>query len=105
MFGILALGVGEYIPKYLLTNTILPCILRFLIILGGFCGLVVGGFLLFFDNFISEEWGNADTSMILQGTIEGPGYFKMFLFKNSAAPEVYWITSLNPWLGKIGSYT
>lgn len=31
---------------------------------------------------------NADTSMILQEKTEGLGYFKMFLFWNSAAPLV-----------------
>lgn len=32
--------------------------------------------------------GNADTSMMLQEKTEGLGYFKMFLFWNSAAPLV-----------------
>lgn len=58
------------------------------------------GFFFFFNNFISEEWGDADTFMILQ---EQTGYLKMFLFINSAAPEVSWITSLKSWLVKIGS--
>lgn len=35
-------------------------------------------------------------SMILQEKTEGLGYLKMFLFKNSAAPEVSQITRLNP---------
>lgn len=90
--------MGEYIPKYLLTNTILHCILRrFTITLSSFSGVgVVFSFLM-----TSEEWGNTDTSKVLKEKTEGPGYLNRFLPKNSAAPEVSWITHLNSWLVRI----